>query len=124
MVAGRAQPHGVGSRPVDERIKGQIPVGGTRTEWGRDKHVRCCGGKVVCPGAPDARNERQRRHGRPRRTGCKEQTVFVWKRALSVRRKSFFCSCSHDLIHSFRLLIGLGLIRSQYLSLNPKPFTQ
>ena len=59
MVAGRAQPPGVGMRPVDERIRRQIQVGGTRRGWGRNKRVGRCGGKEGRPGAPDARNERQ-----------------------------------------------------------------
>jgi len=42
------------------------------------------------PGAPDARDERQRRHGRSERTGHKERTLFVQMRALSFRRKMFF----------------------------------
>jgi len=77
--------------PVDERIRGRIQGGGTRRGWGRNKSIRCCGGKVGLPGAPDARNERQRRHGRSGRTGCKERTPFVQKWALSVQRKRFFC---------------------------------
>ena len=91
MVAGRAQPQGVGRRPVDERIragyKGEARGGG----WGRNKRIGRCGGKVGRPGAPEARNERQRRHGRSGRTGHKERTLFVRKRALSFRRKRFFC---------------------------------
>jgi len=43
------------------------------------------------PGAPDARNERQRTHGRSGRTGLNERTLFVRKRALAVWRKRFFC---------------------------------
>jgi len=91
MVAGHAQPQGVGRRPVDERIRGRIQGGGTSRGWARNKRVARCGGKVGRPGAPDARNERQRRHGRSGRTGRKERTLFVRKRALSVRRKRFFC---------------------------------
>jgi len=56
MLAGRAQPQGVGRRPVDERIRGRIQGGGTRRGWGHNKGVGRCGGKVECPGAPDARN--------------------------------------------------------------------
>jgi len=93
MAAVRVQPQGVRRRPVDERLRGRIQEGGTRRGWGRNKHVRRGGGKVGCPGAPDARDERQRRHGRSGRTGRKELTLFVWKRALSVRRKRFFCGC-------------------------------
>jgi len=91
MVAGRAQPQAVGRRPVDERIRGGIQGGGTRRGWGRNKRVGRCGGKVGRPGAPDARNESQSRHGRFGRTGRKERTLFVRKRALSLRRKMFFC---------------------------------
>jgi len=59
MVAGRAQPQGVGRRPVDERIRGRIQGGGMRRGWGRNKRVGRCGGKVERRGASDARNERQ-----------------------------------------------------------------
>jgi len=45
---------------------------------------------VGLPGAPDTRNARQRTHGRSGSTGPKERTLFVQKRALSVRRKVFF----------------------------------
>jgi len=91
MVARRAQPQGVGRRPVDERIRGRIQGGGTRRGWGRNKCVGPGGGRVGRPGRPDARNERQRKHGRSGRTRRKEWTLFVPKRALSVRRKRFFC---------------------------------
>jgi len=91
MAAGRAQPLGVGSRPVDERLKGWIQGGGTMMGWGRNKRGGRCAGKVGRPGAPDTRDERQRRHGRSGRTGCKEWPLFVQKRPLSVRRKWFFC---------------------------------
>jgi len=77
-------------RPVDERIRRQIQVGGTRRGWGRNKRVGRCGGKEGRQGAPDARNERQRRHGRSGRSGRKERRLFVRKRALSVRRKRLF----------------------------------
>jgi len=69
MVARRAQPQGVGRRPVDERIRGRIQGGGTRRGWGGNKLAGCGGGRVGRPGGPDARNERQRRHGRAGRTG-------------------------------------------------------
>jgi len=59
MVTGRAQPQGVGRRPVDERSRGQKQGGGTRRWWGRNKCLGRCGGKVGRPGAPDASNERQ-----------------------------------------------------------------
>jgi len=91
MAAGHVQLQEVGRRPVDERLRGRIQEGGTRRGWGRNKRVGCCGGKVGRPGASDARDERQRRHGRSGRTGCKEPTLFVRKRALSVLRKWFFC---------------------------------
>jgi len=91
MVAGRAQLQGVGRRPVDERIRGRTPGEGTRRGWGRNKLVGRCGAKVGRSGAPDASNERQRRHGRSARTGRKERMLYVMKRALSVRRKRFFC---------------------------------
>jgi len=91
MGARRAQPQGVGRRPVDERLRGQIQGGGTRRGWGSNKGVRHCGGKVGRPDAPDSRDERERKHGRSVRTGCKEQTLFVQKQALSIRRKRFFC---------------------------------
>jgi len=91
MAAGRAQLQGVGRRPVDEKLRGRIQGGGIRRVWGRNKRVGRGGGKVGRPGAPDARDERQRRHGRSRRTGRKEPTLFVQKRALSVQRKRFFC---------------------------------
>jgi len=90
MAAGRVQLQGVGRRPVDERLRGRIQGGGTRRGWSRNKHVGGCGGKVGRPGAPDARDERQRRHRRSGRTGRKERTLFVLKRALSVRRKTVF----------------------------------
>ena len=91
MAAGHVQPQEVGRRPVDERIRGRIQGGGTRRGWGGNKCVGCCGGKVGSPGSPAARNERQRRHGRSGRTGRKELTLFIRKRALSVRRNMFFC---------------------------------
>jgi len=91
MAAGRAQLQGVGRRPVDQRLRGRIQGGGPRRGWGRNKRVGCCGGKVGRPGAPDARDERQRGHRIFGRTGRKERTLFVWKQALSVRTKRFFC---------------------------------
>jgi len=94
MVAGRAQTQGVGSRPVDERIRGRIQGEGTKRGWGGNTCVGRWGGKVGRPGAIDARNESQRRHGRSGRTGRKELTLFVWKRALSFRRKGSLPRCS------------------------------
>jgi len=94
MVAGCAQTPGGGRRPVDEGIRRRIQGGGTRRGWGRNKRVGHCGGKVERPRAPDARNERQRRHWRSGRTERKEWRLFVRKRALSVRRQRFFCRCS------------------------------
>jgi len=91
MVAGRAQPHGVGRRPVDERIRGWIQGGGLRRGWGHNKRGGRYGGKVVRPGGPDARNERQRRHGRSGRIGLKERTLFIRKQALSIWRTRVFC---------------------------------
>jgi len=94
MAAGCAQPQAVGRRPVEERLRGRIQRGGTRSGGGRNKRVRRCGGKVERPGAPDTREERQRRHGRSRRTGRQEWTLLVRKRALSVRRKSVFADAN------------------------------
>jgi len=91
MAAVHAQLQGVGRRPVDERLRGRIQGGGTRRGWGLNKRVRRCGGKVGRAGAPDARDERQKWHRRSGRTGRKERTLFVRKRALSVQRKRFFC---------------------------------
>ena len=82
MADGPIQPQGVGSRLVDKRLRGRIQGGGTRRGWGGNKRVRCCGGKVRRLGAPDTRDERQRRHGRSGRTGCNERTLFVWRWAL------------------------------------------
>jgi len=91
MVAKRAQPQGVGRRPVDKRIRGRIQGGDTRREWGRNKCVGHCGWKVGRLGAPDTRNQRQRRHGGSRRTGRKERMLFVWTGALALWRQTFFC---------------------------------
>jgi len=91
MAAGCAQPQGVGRRPVDKRLRGRIQGGGTRRGWGRYKRVGRCGEKVDRLCAPDARDERQRMNRRSRRTGRKEETLFVRKLAPSVRRKSSFC---------------------------------
>ena len=90
MGAGRTRLQGVGRRPVDQSIREPIQGRGTTRGWGLNKHLGQCGGRVGCQGAPDARDERQRRHSRSGRTRRKEPTLFVLKHALSVRRKIFF----------------------------------
>ena len=71
----------VGRRPVDENIRGRIQQEGAGTGWGRKEGVGRFGGKVGHPGAPDARDERQRGRRRSGRTGGNERTDFVRTRA-------------------------------------------
>jgi len=74
----------VGSRPVDEKIRGRIQQEGAWRGWGLKEHVGCLGGKVGRPGVPDARDERQRGLRRSGRTGGKERTGVIWTRAYYV----------------------------------------
>jgi len=69
MPARHAQLQGVGSRPVDDRIRGRIQSGVTRRGWGRDKCLGQCEGKVGRLGVPETRDERQKWHARSGRTG-------------------------------------------------------
>jgi len=59
-AAGCVQLVRVDTRPVDEKIRGQIQQEGAGRGWGRKERVGCFGGKVGHLGAPDARDERQR----------------------------------------------------------------
>ena len=91
MPAGCAQPQGVGRRPVDERIRGPIQGAGADRGWERNKGIGSCGGKAGCPGAPDTRDERPRKHRRSGRTRHRELSfVRNLKPALYLPRKRFF----------------------------------
>jgi len=84
-AAGCAQWVRVGRRPVNEKIRGRIQQEGAGRGWGRKEGVGRFAGKVGRPGAPDARDERQRGLRRSGRTGGKERTGFVRTRARYVR---------------------------------------
>jgi len=64
-----------------DKIRGRIQQEGAGRGWGRKEGVGRFGGKVGCPGVPDARDERQRGLRRSGRTEGKERTGFVRTRA-------------------------------------------